>query len=57
MIAGPERPQREVVGAEDSEHTRWQYTDAKLVGGRIVAEVPGMNGYRLQFVLSNLEAH
>lgn len=44
------------VGAEDSEHTRWQYESAKLVGGRAVAELPAVNGYRLQFVLSNLEA-
>lgn len=51
-----EYPVGEVVGGEDSEHTRWQYTDAKLSGGRAVAEVPGLNGYRLQFVLSNLEA-
>ena len=44
------------VGAEDSEHTRWQYENAKLVGGRAVAELPAVNGYRLQFVLSNLES-
>lgn len=46
----------ERVGAEDSEHTRWQYENARLVGGRAVAELPALNGYRLQFVLSNLEA-
>lgn len=46
----------ERVGAEDSEHTRWQYESAKLTGGRAVAELPAVNGYRLQFVLSNLEA-
>jgi len=44
------------VGAEDSEHTKWQYENAKLSGGRAVAELPAVNGYRLQFVLSNLEA-
>jgi hypothetical protein len=44
------------VGAEDSEHTRWQYETAKLSGGRAVADLPGVNGYRLQFVISNLEA-
>jgi len=44
------------VGAEDSEHTRWQYESAKLSGGRAVAELPAVNGYRLQFVLSNLES-
>jgi len=46
----------ERVGAEDSEHTRWQYENARLAGGRAVAELPAVNGYRLQFVLSNLEA-
>jgi hypothetical protein len=46
----------ERVGAEDSEHTRWQYEAAKLTGGRAVAELPAVNGYRLQFVLSNLES-
>ena len=46
----------EVVGGEDAEHTRWQYEDAKLSGGRAVAELPGLNGYRLQFVLTNLSA-
>jgi hypothetical protein len=44
------------VGAEDSEHTRWQYERAKLSGGRAVADLPALNGYRLQFVLTNLEA-
>jgi hypothetical protein len=44
------------VGAEDSEHTKWQYESARLTGGRAVAELPAVNGYRLQFVLSNLEA-
>jgi hypothetical protein len=44
------------VGAEDSEHTRWQYETAKLSGGRAVADLPGVNGYRLQFVIANLDA-
>jgi hypothetical protein len=44
------------VGAEDSEHTKWQYESAKLSGGRAVAEVSELAGYRLQFVLTNLEA-
>jgi hypothetical protein len=44
------------VGAEDSEHTRWQYENARLSGGRAIAELPGINGYRLQFVVTNLEA-
>lgn len=45
-----------MVGGEDAEHTRWQYEDANLTGGRAVAELPGLNGYRLQFVLTNLSA-
>jgi hypothetical protein len=53
---GFEYPVGEVVGGEDAEHTRWQYADAKLEGGRLIADLPGLNGYRLQFVLSNLEA-
>jgi hypothetical protein len=51
-----EYPAGEMVGAEDSEHTKWQYEDGKLSGGRAVAELPALNGYRLQFVLTNLEA-
>jgi hypothetical protein len=53
---GYEYPEGERVGAEDSEHTKWQYENAKLVGGRAVAEVQELAGYRLQFVLTNLEA-
>jgi hypothetical protein len=53
---GFEYPVGDMVRGEDAEHTRWQYADAKIVGGRLVAELPGLNGYRLQFVLSNLEA-
>jgi hypothetical protein len=45
-----------MVGGEDAEHTAWQTTPAKLSGGRAVAEVPALPGYRLQFVLSNLES-
>lgn len=44
------------VGAEDSVHTKWQYEDAQLSGGRITAKVDALPGMRLQFVLSNLEA-
>jgi hypothetical protein len=51
-----EYPEGAMVGAEDAEHTKWQYEDAKLSGGRAVAELPALNGYRLQFVLTNLEA-
>lgn len=51
-----EYPVGNMVGAEDAEHTKWQYENAKLSGGRAIAELPAVNGYRLQFVLSNLEA-
>ena len=43
------------VGAEDSQHTRWQYEDASYTGGRLVANVSELTGMRLQFVLTNLE--
>ena len=46
----------EMVGAEDSEHTKWQYEDAELQGSKVVARLPALNGYRLQFVMTNLEA-
>jgi hypothetical protein len=51
-----EYPVGEMVGAEDAEHTQWQYEDAKISGGRAIAELPAVNGYRLQFVMTNLEA-
>jgi hypothetical protein len=51
-----EYPKGAVVGGEDSEHTRWQYENAKLTGGRLAAELDGVTGYRFQFVLTNLEA-
>jgi hypothetical protein len=46
----------EVVGAEDSTRTRWQYLRAAMSGGRVVASMPSVNGLRMQFVLTNLEA-
>ncbi len=51
-----ETPVGAMVGGEDAEHTRWEYNDANLKNGRAVGDLPGLNGYRLQFVLSNLEA-
>lgn len=51
-----EYPVGDRVGAEDSIHTRWQYETARLSGGRAVAELPALIGFRLQFVLSNLES-
>jgi hypothetical protein len=53
---GYEYPEGARVGAEDSEHTKWQYENAKLTGGRAVAELSEVAGYRLQFVLTNLES-
>ncbi|HKP64781.1 MAG TPA: hypothetical protein VJV78_48935 [Polyangiales bacterium] len=46
----------EVVGAEDSTRTKWQYERAQLSGGRVVASLPNVLGLRMQFVLTNLEA-
>jgi hypothetical protein len=56
VAIGVESPVGAVVGADDSEHTKWDYENAKLQGGRAVAELPSANGYRMQFVLTNLEA-
>lgn len=51
-----EYPVRARVGAEDSVHTKWQYENARLSGGRVTAQVDALPGMRLQFVLSNLAA-
>jgi hypothetical protein len=56
VALGYEYPEGAVVGGEDSEHTKWQYENAKLTGGRAVAELDAVAGYRFQFVLTNLEA-
>ena len=56
VALGYEYPEGARVGAEDSEHTKWQYENAKLSGGRAVADLSDVTGYRLQFVLTNLEA-
>lgn len=45
-----------VVGAEDSTRTKWQYERAAMSGGRVVASLASVNGLRMQFVLTNLEA-
>jgi len=44
------------VGAEDSQHTKWQYENAPVSGGRATARLDALTGMRLQFVLTNLEA-
>jgi hypothetical protein len=46
----------EVVGGEDSTRTKWQYERAALSGGRVTVSMPSVNGLRMQFVLTNLEA-
>ena len=38
--------------AEDTTVTTWNYTQAKMIGGRAVAELPALSGMRLQFILS-----
>jgi hypothetical protein len=56
VALGHEYPIEKMVGADDAEHTRWQYETARLVDGRAVSDVQVINGYRLQFILSNLDA-
>lgn len=56
VALGHEYPIQQMVGADDAEHTRWQYENARLVDGRAVSDVQVINGYRLQFILSNLDA-
>ncbi|HEX7480010.1 MAG TPA: hypothetical protein VF331_19590 [Polyangiales bacterium] len=51
-----EEAQGEVVGGEDSTHTKWQYESGKLSGGRAVAQLNALHGLRMQFVLTNLNA-
>jgi hypothetical protein len=41
---------------EDSTRTKWQYERAKLSAGRVVGQLAGLQGLRMQFVLTNLEA-
>ncbi len=38
--------------AEDTTVTTWDYTRAKVINGRAVAELPALSGMRLQFILS-----
>jgi len=56
VALGHEYPIEKMVGSDDAEHTRWQYESARLVDGRAVSDVQVINGYRLQFILSNLAA-
>jgi hypothetical protein len=51
-----EYPTGDRAYAEDSQHTKWQYEAGKLQGGRAVVQLPAVNGMRLQFTLTNLEA-
>jgi hypothetical protein len=41
---------------EDSQRTKWQYERAKTESGRVVARLNDLQGLRMQFVLTNLEA-
>jgi hypothetical protein len=56
VALGHEYPIEKMVGSDDAEHTRWQYETARLVDGRAQSDVQVVNGYRLQFILSNLDA-
>lgn len=56
VALGYEFPVQHMAGVDDAEHTKWQYATAKLSDGRAVAQLPAINGYRLQFLLSNLVA-
>jgi hypothetical protein len=51
-----EYPTGDRAYAEDSQHTKWQFEPGKLQGGRAVAQLPALNGMRLQFTLTNLNA-
>jgi hypothetical protein len=46
----------EITYGENSTRTSWQYERAKLTGGRVVAHLASVDGLRMQFVLTNLEA-
>ena len=45
-----------ITYGEDSTRTKWYYERASMSGGRVVARLPAVNGLRMQFVLTNLEA-
>jgi hypothetical protein len=45
-----------ILGSEDSTRTKWQYEQGRVDGGRVVVQLPQVNGLRMQFVLTNLEA-
>jgi hypothetical protein len=46
----------EIGYGEDSTRTKWQYQRASAGSGRVKAQLAGLNGLRMQFVLTNLEA-
>jgi hypothetical protein len=46
----------EISYGEDSTRTKWQYQRATAGAGRVKAQLAGLNGLRMQFVLTNLEA-
>jgi hypothetical protein len=55
-IAYEEEEGSEISYGEDSTRTKWQYERASLSGGRVVGRLSGLQGLRMQFVLTNLEA-
>jgi len=44
--------QRELGGRGTNTQTRWDYANATVSGERMSAEVPGLGGFRLQFLVS-----
>jgi hypothetical protein len=52
FLAHEEVSEQQRQFAEDTTVTTWDYTPAKLVGGRAVAELPALSGMRLQFIIS-----
>jgi hypothetical protein len=54
-LAHEEESQQQRQFAEDTTVTTWDYVQARVVGGRAVAELPALSGMRLQFILSSQE--
>ena len=54
-LAHEEKSQLQRQFAEDTIVTTWDYTKARIISGRAVAELPALSGMRLQFLLSREE--
>lgn len=52
FLAHEEESEQQRQFAEDTTVTTWDYVQARVVGGRAVAELPALSGMRLQFILS-----